>query len=178
MADTGGVSKPMRVILIGMMGSGKSTVGRALAARTGWPFVDNDELVERDTGSTARDILDREGEAALRRAEAAALRAAVAMPPPAIVASAAGTILDPDAREVLRQSGLVAWLRAPAPILAERAAGAAHRPWLDGDAEAWFVATLAEREPLYADVADLEVDVATADLQAAADRILDALARA
>src|SRR5690606_33137985 len=127
-----------RVVLVGMMGSGKSSVGRALSRRTGWPFVDNDALVRRASGRTARQLLAEQGEEAMRRAEARARHDGLAMPPPVIVATAAGTVLDPDQRDALRRAGLVVWLRAPAGVLAARAVGAAHRPWLEEDAPGWF----------------------------------------
>jgi shikimate kinase len=171
----GGIGKQPRVVLVGMMGSGKSAVGGALSARTRWPFIDNDELLERTTGRTARDVLVSEGEPALRAAEARALRAAVRVPPPAIVATAAGTIMEAADRSVLDGAGFVVWLRAPADVLAARAAGGDHRPWLADDPVGWFRQVLREREPLYAQVADLEVDAARSDPAASADLILRAL---
>jgi shikimate kinase len=165
-----------RVLLLGMMGSGKSSVGRAVSVRTGWAFIDNDALVERATGMTARQLLAREGEDAMRDAEAAALAAGLAIPAPVVVAAAAGTILDPAARERMRAAGLVVWLRAPAEVLAGRAVGSEHRPWLDEDPVAWFVETMAERGPLYASVADLEVDTAVTAPDEAADAVVEALA--
>jgi shikimate kinase len=167
----------MRVVLIGMMGSGKSSVGRALATRTGWPFLDNDALVERATGRTARETLAAGGEVGLRAAEAAALAAAIEADAPAIVALAAGTILEPDQRQRIADAGFVVWLRAQPAVLAARAAGAPHRPWLDGDAAAWFARTSAERDALYASVADLEIDTAETDAERAADLILAAIDR-
>jgi shikimate kinase len=166
---------PTRVVLLGMMGSGKSSVGRALAERSGWPFVDNDALVERATGRTARQLLAEVGEAAMRQAEASALRTGLSLAPPVIVATAAGTVLDPETRALIGGAGFVVWLRAPAETLAARAAGAEHRPWLDGDPLSWFRTTLAAREPLYASVADFEVDTGASTPGAAADAILAAL---
>jgi shikimate kinase len=166
---------PRRVVLLGMMGSGKSSVGRALAERTGWPFVDNDALVERATGRTARQLLAEAGEGAMREAEASALRAGLGLAPPVIVATAAGTVLDSEARARIDAAGFVVWLQASAETLAARAAGSEHRPWLDGDAEGWFRVTLAERSSLYAAVADLEVDTGSNSPGAAADAILAAL---
>jgi shikimate kinase len=164
-----------RIVLLGMMGSGKSSVGRALSDRTGWPFVDNDALVERATGRTARQLLAEEGEGPMRAAESAALSAGLALPAPVIVAAAAGTILDEADRAVLADAGFVVWLRAPAEVLAARAAGAEHRPWLEDDPVTWFRTTLSERDPLYADVADLALDTSAADPAAAALAIMDAL---
>ena len=164
-----------RILLIGMMGSGKSSVGRALADRTGWPFLDNDALVERATGRTARELAE-DGEAALRAAESAALEAGLAVAPPAIVGVAGGVLMDPVARARVEAGGCVVWLRAPAEVLAQRAVLAEHRPWLEGDALGWFRRTLAEREDLYAGVAHLEVDAAARTPAEAADAILSALA--
>jgi shikimate kinase len=168
---------PVRVVLLGMMGSGKSSVGRALSLRTGWPFVDNDALVEQATGRTARELLAASGEAAMRVAESAALATGLSLPGPVIVATAAGTILDADHRRRIAEAGFVVWLRAPASVLAARAVGARHRPWLDEDPEGWFDHTVAERDPLYAEIADLVVDTSLAAPDAAAEAIMAALAR-
>lgn len=172
MTDPSHALRPTRVLLLGMMGSGKSSVGRALAERTGWPFIDNDALVERATGVSARELLRDRGEDALRGAESDALRAGLAIPAPAIVATAAGTILRPEDRGRIEDGGLVVWLHAPAAVLADRAAGATHRPWLDDDPVAWFTRTIEERGPLYRAVADLEIDTGSTDPDAAADRVV------
>ena len=166
-----------RILLVGMMGSGKSSVGKALAERTGLPFVDNDALVERATGRTARELAE-DGEMALRSAESAALRAGLDVQPPAIIGVAGGAVLDPVDRERIGEGGFVVWLRAPADVLAARAAGAEHRPWLDGDSEGWFRRKLAEREPLYAEVSDLEVDTGSTTAAEAAEAIAAALGTA
>ena len=175
MTDASDAPRPTRVLLLGMMGSGKSSVGRALAERTGWPFVDNDALVERATGLTARELLRDRGEDAMREAESEALRAGLGIPAPAIVATAAGTILRPEDRDRIDDGGLVVWLHAPAAVLAERAAGATHRPWLDDDPVAWFTQTIEERAPLYRAVADLEIDTGATDPDDAAERVVERL---
>ncbi len=158
-----------------MMGSGKSSVGRTLAAMTGWPFVDNDTLVKRATGRTARELAEAGGEPALRAAEAAALREAMGMEPPVIASTAAGTILDPANRELIAGGGFVVWLRAPADVLARRAVRADHRPWLEEDPAGWFTSALAERERHYASVADLQIDTSRTDPRASARVVLDRL---
>jgi len=165
-----------RILLIGMMGSGKSSVGRALAERTGWPFRDNDALVERASGRTARQLLKDEGEATLREAESAALRAGLAVEPPAIIGVAGGVLLDARDRQRIADGGFVVWLSASPEVLAVRAAGAEHRPWLDGDAVGWFRRTMAERDSRYAEVADLRVDTAASKPSEAAGAIVAALA--
>lgn len=174
MTDDAAEAGDQRLLLLGMMGSGKSSVGHALSRRTGWPFVDNDALVERATGRTARELLARRGEPVMRAAETAALEAALGLPSPVIAATAAGTILDPDNRRRLSEGGFVVWLSAPADVLAARAVGADHRPWLDDDPVAWFRNALDERAGLYASVADLEVDTGRLSPDEAARRILDA----
>jgi len=175
MTDAADAPRPTRVLLLGMMGSGKSSVGRAMAERTGWPFIDNDALVERATGMTARELLARRGEEAMRDAESAALRTGLSIPPPAIVATAAGTILRPVDRAAIDGGGLVVWLHAPPQVLAARAVGAEHRPWLDTDPVAWFAGAIAERAPLYRSVADLEIDTSSTDPATSAARVIERL---
>ena len=147
-----------RVALVGMMGSGKSTIGRLLAEATGWPYVDNDELVRRAHGMTARELLADRGEDVMRRAESDAMALGLALPPPAIVGVAAGVILDADDRERLRRGAIVIWLRATAGVLESRAKDADHRPWLEADGGSWIREAAAEREPMYASIADLVLD--------------------
>ncbi len=165
-----------RVALVGMMGSGKSTIGRRLAASTGWPYVDNDELVVRAEGASARRIAARDGERDLRDAEAMALETGLEEPAPCVIGVAAGTVLDLRNRQLLRDRALVVWLDAEPATLARRAAGAPHRPWLDGDAERWMQHTLEARRPLYAEVADHRVDTAAASPDQAVASIIDWLA--
>ena len=156
---------PCRVILIGMMGSGKTTIGRLLSEATGWPYVDNDELVRRHSGLTARELLAEGGQERLREVESAALSLGLELPPPVIIGVAAGAVIDGRNREGMRSGGVVVWLRASAETLIERAGGAAHRPFIDRFGPDWMRTTAAEREPLYAEIADLTVDTAelTAD---------------
>ena len=147
-----------RVILVGMMGSGKTTVGRLLSEATGWPYVDNDELVRRYSGTTAREVLADGGEERLREVESAALALGLELPPPVIVGVAAGTVLDPSNRARMDAAGVVVWLRAATQTLVSRAGDAAHRPFIDRGGAAWMAQTAAEREPLYAQLADVTVD--------------------
>jgi shikimate kinase len=147
-----------RILLVGLMGSGKTTVGQALAELTGWPYLDNDELVRAQTGISARQVLAQAGELALRLAEGEALEMAVATAPPCICSIAAGTVLSPANRQALADSGIVVWLTAAPQTLAERLVGAIDRPWLEEDAEAWLREAAAARAPLYREVAQLIVD--------------------
>ena len=155
------IERPCRVVLLGMMGSGKTTLGLALAARTGWAYHDNDRLVIEATGRTARELL-AEGHAALRGAEARALLAGLEVPPPAIIGAAAGVVLDDGARQAITTHSLPVWLRASPEVLAARAIGGAHRPWLVEDPAGWMERAAAERAALYRSVADHEVDTGRA----------------
>lgn len=161
-----------------MMGSGKSTIGRLLSAATTWPYIDNDALLVRAHGVTARELVADEGGAAMRQAEARALAVGVEQPAPAIVGVAAGTILDEANRDLLRSGGIVVWLRAEADVLEERAMGAEHRPWLDSHGPSWIRDAVAERAPLYASVADIVVDTGVQPPDASVVEILAALAGA
>ncbi len=161
-----------------MMGSGKSTIGRLLAKATSWPYLDNDELLLRSQGATARELVAERGETAMREAEAGALAAGVEEPAPAIIGVAAGTILDEANRNLLRSTGIVVWLRADAAVLEARAMDADHRPWLDSHGPSWIRDAVAEREPLYASVADIVIDTGAQAADASTVEILAALARA
>jgi len=149
---------PCRVALIGMMGSGKSTIGRLLSEATGWPHVDNDELVRQAHGMTARELLAERGEDVMRSAESDALAVGLALRPPTIIGVAAGVILDSDDGARLRGGAIVVWLRAAAAVLESRAKGADHRPFVEGEGGSWIREAAAERAPLYASVADFVLD--------------------
>jgi shikimate kinase len=169
---------PTLVLLVGMMGSGKSSVGRELARLTRWPFADNDELLVEATGRTARELLAEGGEAILRAGEAAAFRAALVRPIPGIAGVAAGVVMDAGDRAAMARAGFVVWLRARPEALASRAPGGSHRPWLEGDALAWLEATARRRAPLYGEVADLVVDVdAMSPAEVAAEIAAELVAR-
>lgn len=165
-----------RVILIGMMGSGKTTVGRLLSTATGWAYVDNDELVRRESGTTSRELLAHGGQDRLRRVESAALARGLELPPPVIVGAAAGTVLDPASRTRMSAAGVVVWLHASADVLIRRAGDAPHRPFVDRDGAQWMEETAAERAPLYARIADLVVDTGDGPPERSVSRIRSHLA--
>lgn len=144
-----------------MMGAGKTVVGRMLAERLGWRYADSDEQVVTATGRTVREIFEQDGEVAFRREESAALAAAIDAPGPAVISVAGGAVIDPANRERIAAAGTVVWLRAPVHVLAARARQAGdHRPLLDGgDVEATMARLYEAREPAYAEVADVVVDV-------------------
>lgn len=163
-----------RILLIGMMGAGKTTVGRAVAQRLGWRYYDNDELLARATGSDTRAVQEHIGEAALRRAESAALTVALTEAGPLVASVAGGVITDPLDRARLRDGGFVVWLRADVETLADRVEGT-DRPWVSDDPKGAMTELYAGRANLYLTVASYVVDVDTIPTDVVASRIVAAL---
>lgn len=145
----------MIVYLVGMPGSGKSSVGPALAARLDVPFVELDAEIERAAGGTVREIFERDGEPRFRELEAAALTEA-ATRDPSVVSCGGGVVLEPANRVTLRATGEVVFLSVPLEVLRRRVRPAAERPLIrkEGDLER----LLAERERLYREFAAHVVD--------------------
>jgi shikimate kinase len=166
--------EPTPVLLIGMMGAGKSVVGAMVASRLGCPHLDSDRLVEQRTGTTVARIFEEQGEAAFRAEEAAALAEAVGAIGPVVISVAAGAVLSADNRALLRQAGLVVWLRASIPTLAQRVTGGEHRPLLAGDRLARLTELYAERYSYYGQLADTVIDVDALTPEEVADRVVEA----
>ena len=161
------------LVLLGMMGAGKTTVGQALAAHTGWRYLDNDDLVLAATGRAPDEIDATDGSAALHAAEAAALRHALSLPPPLIAGAAAGVIEDEGARKLLREATVV-YLRArPETLRARIGTGDGRRA--DAIDLAWLQARHAERDAVYRHVATVTVDTDELAARAVADQVLRAL---
>lgn len=161
-------------MLVGMMGSGKTTAGLTVAAVLARPFVDSDARVEARTGRTVREIFESDGEAAYRVLEREALQAALDAERPSVIAAAGGAVLDPANRAALRGSGTVVWLRARPEVLAGRVRGGRdHRPLLAGDPLGTLDRLAAERHELYEEVADHVIDVDDLEPDEVAARILD-----
>ena len=150
--------RPGHVVLVGMMGVGKTTVGRRLAEALRRPFSDSDLEVEARTGRTVRAIFETEGEPAFRAIEAQVMADALATPEPTVIAAAGGVVLDPANREQLRRAGTVVWLRAPVVVLVDRVASGAHRPAVEADPAGTLQQMEDTRTALYTEVADVVVD--------------------
>jgi shikimate kinase len=146
------------VVLVGAMGSGKTTIGRALAVALERRFVDNDEQLFATTGMTAAALSARDGIEALHDAEARALLDALRAPGTSVIAAAASTIVDPSVRRALRRDAFVVWLRAAPATLAARMPQSATRPFGDVDPAHLVAQQSAERDPHFAEVADFTVE--------------------
>ncbi len=148
------------LVLVGLMGAGKSTVARALADRLGRRLVDTDSVIEARTGRTVREIFADDGEPAFRDLEAQMLADALADPEPTVIAAAGGVVLRDENRAALRSSGArVVWLAADPAVLLDRVRAGGHRPALDADPAGTLRRMHETREPLYREVADLIVSV-------------------
>ncbi len=148
---------PRTVVLIGLMGAGKSCVGRRLAARFGVPFVDADAEIEAAAGCTIAEFFARYGEPAFREGERRVV-ARLLGGPPCVLATGGGAFMDPDTRRLIAENGISVWLRAELEVLVKRTAGRDHRPLLKtGDPRTILKNLMEKRYPIYGG-ADIIVD--------------------
>jgi shikimate kinase len=169
------VAERQHLLLVGMMGAGKSTVALLVARRLCRPCVDTDEEVERVVGRSVSAIFSSRGEAWFRVEESRVLAAVLGDPVPAVVSVGGGAVLDPVHRVALRAAGTVVWLRARPETLARRVGRNVDRPLLAAAAGGPAVALArieAERRPLYEEVASEVIDVDDLTPDAVADRVL------
>jgi shikimate kinase len=142
-----------------MMGAGKSTTGKLLSERLGWPYLDSDDEIERQTGRTVPEIWKADGEPAFRAEESRVLAEAGTSDGPVVISVAGGAVLDLENRAVIRRAGLTVWLRADVATLARRVGAGVGRPLLETGPAAALAVLSAERAPVYAELADLVFDV-------------------
>jgi shikimate kinase len=166
-----------KVLLIGLMGTGKTTVGRLLAQRLSERYLDNDELVLIAAGAALEDLRRKQGEAGLRAAESQALTEALRMSEPVVAGVAAGVVQNPaDIARLQAADATVVWLRARPETLARRVGSGGDRPWLRPDPLAVFQGLAQERNAAYEQVSDLIVDVDERTPAQIVDVIVDHLA--
>ncbi|MCZ2499185.1 AAA family ATPase [Xylophilus sp. Kf1] len=147
--------------LVGLPGSGKSTVGRQLGRRLQMPFLDSDAVIEQRIGCTIREFFEREGEAAFRDVEQAVLAELCARPQAKVLATGGGIVLRQANRDCLRGGGTVVYLRSSPEELARRLKHDAQRPLLQGvDPLVRLRELYAMRDPLYREVARFTIDSA------------------
>jgi shikimate kinase len=164
-----------RILLVGMMGAGKTTTGNLIAERLGWRYRDSDADVEAETGLSVPELFAREGETAFRTAEAEVLAEACADPKPSVVSVAGGAVLTGANRRLIAASGTVIWLRARPDTLAARVGAGLGRPLLGDDPAEAMVRLLEARAPLYTELADVVIDVDELTPAEVARRILAAV---
>lgn len=154
-----GAGLPKTIALIGLMGVGKSTVGRRLAESLDAPFRDSDEEIEKAAGLTVQEIFERHGEPEFRRGERQVI-ARLLKEPPFVLATGGGAYLDASTRDLLREKAVTVWLRADLDILWKRVIRKETRPLLKRDNARQVLADLNEaRAPVYA-LADIVIDSA------------------
>lgn len=158
---TQNINKP--IVLVGMMGTGKTQLGRALAKELDLPFVDCDAEFETACGSSISDYFARYGEDAFRAGEFKVMDRLLDGTPK-IISAGGGAVVNPDTRAILKTRAHTVWLTATPKTLAERCSGSDKRPLLQtGDPETILRDLLAKREPLYKDVAEFSIDTETPD---------------
>lgn len=160
------------LVLVGLMGAGKSTVARLCAPRLGRPLVDTDELAVTLAGRGFDDLW-ADGEAEFRRWERAAVADAAASTAASVIACGGGAVVDPDNRRALRGHGVVVWLRARPDTLAARVGDGAGRPLLAGDPLTALRRLARLREPAYEAAAHHTVDVDDLTIELVCERVLE-----
>ena len=161
------------LVLVGMMGSGKSTVGKRCAERLARPLVDTDEIVESLAGASIAEVFARDGEGAFRELERQAVADACAAPVPSVIAAGGGAVLDAENRRIMRAAGTVVWLQASPAKLAVRVGDAHTRPLLHDDVVGTLQRLDSLRRPAYEAAAHATVDTDGLSVAAVVDAVLD-----
>lgn len=165
---------PRTVVLVGLMGAGKSVVGRRLAQRLHVPFVDADTEIEKAAGLSVADIFASLGEDAFRDGERKVM-ARLLDGEPCVLAAGGGAFMAEETRHRIRRRGISIWLRADLDLLVRRTAGRSHRPLLNqGDPRAKLATLMDQRYPTYAE-ADIIIDADDESPDATTARVLQAL---
>jgi len=145
------------IVLVGLMGAGKTTIGRRLAARLGLPFLDADAEIESAAGMSIEEIFARHGEAHFRAGERRVI-ARLLTGAPVVLATGGGAFMDPETRSLIKEMALSIWLRADLDLLLKRVAKRNNRPLLKtGDPREVMTRLMSLRYPVYAE-ADMTVD--------------------
>lgn len=165
---------PKTLVLVGMMGAGKSSVGWRLARRLGIPFSDTDQEVEKAAGCSVADIFETWGEKAFRDAERRIIKRLLGGPIQ-VVSTGDGAFFDEESRELIKENAISLWLRADPEILYERVIRRDTRPLLfEGDAKQILEEMIERRYPIYAK-ADLTVESNDDAHEATIERVIESL---
>ena len=162
------------IVMVGLMGAGKTSIGRRLAARLGLPFRDADAEIELAAGASIAEIFARYGEPEFRDGERRVIRRLLAGEP-LVLATGGGAFMDPQTRAAIRAEAVSVWLRCRLPVLLRRVAGRSHRPLLDGqDPETVLRRLMEQRHPIYAE-ADVIVDCGDENPEHTTTRVQESL---
>ncbi len=162
------------IVMVGLMGAGKTSIGRRLAARLGLPFVDADDEIEAAAGSSIDDIFERLGEASFRDGERRVI-ARLLDGPPIVLATGGGAFLDAETRERIATKGISVWLRADIDTLVRRTSRRNNRPLLkNGEPKEILTRLMKQRHPIY-QLADIVVDSFDAPAEETLQHVFDAV---
>lgn len=169
-----GIAPGRTVALVGLMGAGKTTIGRRLAHALALPFVDADEAIVAAAGRSIEDIFAERGECEFRRGERQVI-ARLLDGPPHVLATGGGAFIDPRTRALMKERAISIWLKAPIDVLMKRVSKRDHRPLLkEADPRAVMQRLMDERYPIYAE-ADLTIETGAGPHNSAVGHILTAL---
>lgn len=164
-------TKGRPIILVGLMGCGKTTVGKALSKRTGMPLLDTDAIIEEQIGKTIPEIFAEQGETHFRALETALLRYLLYNPTPcpSIISTGGGIVVKPENRELLRKLGFTVWLDVSINALLTRTAKSTNRPLLqNADRRAVFERLNAERREFYKQASHFWLEASHMDVNSVA----------
>jgi shikimate kinase/3-dehydroquinate synthase len=163
-----------RLVLVGLMGAGKTSIGRRLALRLGMPFRDADAEIEQAAGCSIAELFARYGEPAFREGERRVIRRLLEGPP-LVIATGGGAFMDAETRAMVRAHATSVWLRCPLATLLRRTSSRTHRPLLQvGDPARVLASLMEQRHPIYAE-ADIVVDCGEDSPETTTGRVLEAL---
>jgi shikimate kinase len=167
---------PRTIALVGLMGAGKSAIGKRLALRLGLPFVDADEEIERAAGCSIAEFFERFGEAEFRAGERRVIERLLEGPLH-VLSTGGGAYMDPKTRAMLRDKAITVWLRADLEVLFDRVRRRGHRPLLSqGDPKEVLARLMQQRYPVYAE-ADVTVESTAQAAERTTEQVIDALVR-
>ena len=162
------------IVLVGLMGAGKTAIGKRLAERLGVSFIDADHEIERAADSTINEIFERYGEDEFRQGERRVIARSLSGPPK-VLATGGGAFMAQETREAIRENGVSVWLKADLEVLFERVSRRSHRPLLKtGNPRDILRDLMDKRYPVYAE-ADLTVETFNGPIEATVDRVYAAV---
>ncbi len=174
MSARGEVATDRTIVLVGLMGAGKSCIGRRLAARLGLPFRDADAEIERAAGCSVEDIFELHGETAFREGENRVI-CRLLDEAPHVLATGGGAFMHPKTRAAIGDRAISVWLRADLELMLKRTGRRNHRPLLKrGDPRKILSDLMAQRYPVYGE-ADLVVDSVDGPPEVTVERVVAAL---